>query len=120
MTDPRGRYMLTYTGKKFYPLDIRPDDICIEDIAHGLAGEGRFGNQAPRRISVAEHSLMVSHLVPSKYALWGLLHDASEAYIKDIPSPVKAYLLDYKIMEEALMAVIAEVFKLTPEFQHDK
>lgn len=123
ISTPRiGRYMLTFTGRKFYPNDIRPGDICIEDIAHGLAGELRFGGQSPRRITVAEHSLLVCEYLSIEsvqLGIWGLLHDASEAYLKDIPSPVKVLLPDYKALEDKVMSAIALEFGLPAGFQHD-
>lgn len=119
MPTPRvGRYMLTYTGRKFYPADIRPGDICIEDIAHGLAGEMRFGGQSPRRITVAEHSILVAQVLSGSSRLMGLLHDASEAFLKDIPSPVKVLLPDYKELESAVMRAVAYEFGLPAGFQH--
>lgn len=118
----QGRYMLTFTGKKFYPYDIRLGDICLEDIAHGLAGEFRFGGQSPTRITVAQHSLTVSAMLRPLgpvYELMGLLHDASEAYIRDIPSPAKEHLADYKTLEHRLMHWVAETFDLPPGFEHN-
>lgn len=108
----RGAYMLTFTGKKFYPMDIRQGDICIEDIAHGLAGMNRFGNQSPYRYTVAQHSVHMSYLL----GMAGLLHDASEAYILDMPTPVKIYLSQYKEMEERLMTTISRKFGLPTFF----
>ena len=110
--------MRTYMGKKFYPQDLRVEDICIEDIVHGLSGELRFGGQSPNRITVAQHSVWVAEKLPDHLKLAGLLHDASEAYLKDIPSPVKDLLPDYKRLEHDLMCVIADVFGLDDEFWH--
>lgn len=113
-----GRYMRTYTGKKFYPGDLRVEDICIEDIIQGLSGEFRFGGQSPNRITVAQHSVWVAEKLPDNLKLAGLLHDASEAYLKDIPSPVKDLLPDYKRLEHDLMCVIGSAFGLEGEFWH--
>jgi hypothetical protein len=55
---------------------------------------------------------MVSYLVPKGMEMWGLLHDATEAYLVDIPRPVKAYLKDYNVIEDLCMETIAEKFKL--------
>ena len=80
--------MSTYTGKKFFPFDPRPEQICIEDIAHGLSMLCRFSGQCPYFYSVAEHSIYVVHCLPDNLQLEGLLHDASEAYLADLPRPV--------------------------------
>ena len=90
----KDRYLSTYTGKKFYPYDPRPEQICIEDIAHGLSMLCRFAGQCRFFFSVAEHSIAVAHLLPANLKLFGLLHDASEAYLADLPRPVKAGLPD--------------------------
>ena len=90
MSHLKDRYLSTYTGKKFYPYDPRPEQICIEDIAHGLSMLCRFAGQCRFFFSVAEHSIAVAHLLPANLKLFGLLHDASEAYLVDLPRPVKA------------------------------
>ena len=100
----------TYTGKVLHFLDPRIEEIDIEDIAHSLANECRFGGHTSKFYSVAEHSILVASLCPRHLQLAGLLHDASEAYIRDIASPVKQYLGGYKEIEEGLMRVIAEKF----------
>lgn len=77
--------ILTYTGKHLNPFTIQKKDICIEDIAHALACINRFGGSARVPHSVAQHSVFVKRLLNNTpYALQGLLHDASEAYIGDI------------------------------------
>lgn len=85
----RHAFTTTYTGKLFYPLNPWAGDVCIEDIAHHLALEGRFSNALERPYSVAEHSVRVSRLLSGRDALAGLLHDASEAYLRDLPTPIK-------------------------------
>jgi len=109
----RGDFIHTYTGKKFYALDPRPEDICIEDISHALSNLCRFGGHSPQYYSVAEHSVLVSECVPLKDALWGLLHDASEAYLCDIPRPFKQYLSNYKELEECIQRAIGDAFGLS-------
>ena len=83
----------TYKGLKFFPLDPKPEDVCIEDIAHHLAIKCRFGGATQVPYSVAEHSVRVSEcLVPlgHRLQLVGLLHDAAEAYLPDWPAPIKS------------------------------
>ena len=79
------------TGRPFWPLGAKLEDICVEDIAHSLAMKCRWNGHPQRFISVAEHSVVVSRLVPKHLALAGLFHDAGEAYLMDIPSPIKGY-----------------------------
>lgn len=103
-----GDWMQTYTGKAFYPLDPRPEDIDIVDIAHALSQLCRFGGHCNRFYSVAEHSVLVSHSVPPQYALEALLHDATEAYVVDVPRPLKAALSRvYANIEEGIWRVLA-------------
>lgn len=99
-------YISTYTGKHFDFINISADDICIEDIAQGLSNECRFAGQIDSFYSVAQHSVYVSLIVPPEYALEALLHDASEAYCKDIPSPLKALLPEYKAIEKNVQKII--------------
>lgn len=106
-------WIQTFSGKKFYPLNPLPQEICIEDIAHGLANTCRFAGQCNVNYSVAQHSLLVSHRVPPEHALWGLLHDASEAYHGDLARPIKNHLPGYRQMQDRLMAAIAQRFGLT-------
>lgn len=99
-------YISTFTGKHFDFINITMDDICIEDIAQGLSNECRFAGQISQFYSVAQHSVYVSQIVPPEYALEALLHDASEAYCKDLPSPLKALLPEYKAIEKKVQKVI--------------
>ena len=88
----RGEWMQTYTKKRFFPLDPSPEDIEIVDIAHHLSNICRFTGATLTHYSVAQHSVMVSRLVTPNLALFGLLHDAPEAYIGDIGRPLKVCL----------------------------
>lgn len=110
----KGDWILTYSGVEFWPLDARPEEILIEDIAHALSMTCRYGGHVKEFYSVAQHSVLVSKLVPAKDALWGLLHDASEAYICDLPRPVKRQIAQYKEIEDDLLGVIARRFGLDP------
>ena len=112
-----GDWIQTFSGKKMFPLNPQPDQISILDIAHALACECRFTGHCREFYSVAQHSVLVSKQVPERDALWGLLHDASEAYLCDFARPLKRHskLGDlYREAENRLMAVICEVFGLPP------
>jgi hypothetical protein len=106
----RGDWMQTFSGHQFFPLDPRPEDLCIGDIAHALSNLCRFGGHVREFYSVAQHSVIVSQLLPKNLKLAGLLHDATEAYLVDIPRPLKRALPEYKAIEHRLELVIAEKF----------
>lgn len=112
MTERKGDWIQTYTGKAFWPLDPRADEVNILDIAHALSNICRYTGHVSRFYSVAEHSVLVSLNVPPEYAMWGLLHDASEAYLTDIARPVKKYLTNYRDIEHGIMSAVAEHFLL--------
>lgn len=89
----RGRFVETFTGGRFDPFDPSPEAVRLEDIAGGLAHTCRFGGHCRRFYSVALHSLHVSVELEDegrRLAAYGLLHDAGEAYLGDVPRPVKA------------------------------
>lgn len=100
----------TFTGKYMNVFKPTPEMICIEDIAHALSNQCRFGGHLPIFYSVAQHSLNCSYLVENKLKLEALMHDASEAYLLDIPSPIKKGLTNYKEIEDRLMEAIAVRF----------
>ena len=113
-----GDWILTRTGIQFWPLDPRVEEIKIEDIAHALAMQCRFSGHCAHHYSVAQHSVIVSANAPAEAALWGLLHDAAEAYLVDLPRPIKRYSelgSIYKTLEARIMRCIAEKFNLGPE-----
>lgn len=107
-----GGMMQTVSGRAFWPVDPRPHDIHIEDIAHALSMMCRYGGHCNQFYSVAEHSVHVSNNVPSEDALWGLLHDAAEAYIADIVQPAKHYISGYDEAENRLMQAICRRFNI--------
>ncbi len=103
-------WVQTYTGKQFWPLTPRIEDVDILDIAHGLSLNCRFNGQCDEHLSVAQHSVIVSEHVPSYLALRGLLHDASEAYIPDIQRPIKSAFGNIEEIEGRLLSVIGRAF----------
>lgn len=111
----KGDWIQTYTGIAFWPLDAREEEIDILDIAHSLSMQCRFGGHCEEFYSVAEHCCHIYDLVSDKHKLWGLLHDASEAYLVDLPRPVKRSIPDYKEIENNLMKVICSKFELSEE-----
>lgn len=111
----RGPWIQTFTGRKFFPAAPSPDDVHIEDIAHALSMLCRYGGHCRQFYSVAEHSLHASFFVPPADALWALLHDASEAYLVDVPRPVKPLLGGYRDLEAGIMRAVCTRFGLAPE-----
>lgn len=107
---PVGDWFLTFTGKQFYPLDPRPEDMCIEDIAHALSNICRFGGHSQNFFSVAQHSVIVSNICAPEHAFLGLMHDAPEAYCGDVVRPLKYSLPDYIRYEDRIWEVVAEKF----------
>lgn len=108
----RGYNMQLCSGKPFYPMMPSSDDIDIIDIAHSLSMQCRFNGHVQEFYSVAQHSVIVSHICSPEYALDGLLHDASEAYIGDIIRPVKYSIPGIDEIEDRIQKCIAEKFNL--------
>ena len=100
----------TVSGIYINVFDPTPEMICIEDIAHALSFQCRFGGHLPEFYSVAQHSANCCALVEPEHKLAALLHDASEAYLLDIPRPIKNRLGNYKLIENELMCVIADKY----------
>jgi 5'-deoxynucleotidase YfbR-like HD superfamily hydrolase len=108
-------WILTYTGKKFNPFNPNPYSICIEDIAHSLSMLCRFTGHSSFFYSVAQHSVYVSKNCDDCDSLYGLMHDATEAFMQDIPSPLKRSGIfdEYKVYEKILQDMIYEKFAAT-------
>lgn len=110
-------WLPTYSGRHIDILEPREDDVCLMDIAHHLAEEPRFGGGLIRHYGVAEHSVRMMLLM--KY--WGegveslretLFHDATEAYLKDLPRPIKILIPQYRELEEKHRLVIYHRYRL--------
>ena len=108
----RGDWMQTYTGARFYTLDPRPEEINPDDIAHALSLLCRYGGHVDRFYSVAEHCVLMSEAVPPEHALYALLHDATEAYVCDVPRPLKRQLAGYREIEDRVWWAIVCHFGL--------
>lgn len=106
----------TYGGRFFDFKHPERYDYDIEEIAHALSNVCRYGGHSRWFYSVAEHSVLVSRVVPPELALCGLLHDASEAFVGDMPSPLKALCASYKTIENRVQRAIADRFVLPYPF----
>lgn len=113
----------TASGIMFDPLNPKIEDIRIKDIAHALSNQCRFSGHTKRHYSVAEHSVYVSRYTRVGNELAGLLHDASEAYLLDIPSPIKQApeFLFYRQAEKRLQDLIYKKYSVVPDWNdiHD-
>lgn len=115
MQPRKGDWLQTFSGLAFWPLDPRPEEIRIDDIAHALSMQCRFTGHTKRFYSVAEHSVRVSEMCDPQDAMWGLLHDASEAYLSDVARPVKRLpvMAEYREAERQLLSVIVTKYGLS-------
>lgn len=120
-TDARkGDWCQSFTGRKMHPLDPRPEDFVIEDIAHALSRVARFAGHTKGDLaySVAQHSVLAARHVSPKAKLAALLHDASEAYTGDVPRPLKRHMhfdidgemVPFKVVEDRIQDAIHERF----------
>lgn len=111
----RKDWILTYTGRRFFPLIPQAEDIDIRDIAHALSNQCRFTGHTRDFYSVAQHSVLVSLNCDPQDALWGLLHDAPEAYLVDLATPLKLSMElgpTYRWFEGGLMLSICDRFNI--------
>jgi hypothetical protein len=115
-------WFITISGKQFFPMNPRVEDIDIEDIAWALSRLPRWGGHSQEHIPVAQHSVVVSRIVPHPHALLGLMHDTPEAYMgADLMSPIKRHCPDFRAVEDRIWAAIRERYdlgELTPEVKH--
>jgi 5'-deoxynucleotidase YfbR-like HD superfamily hydrolase len=116
VSERKGDWSQTYTGRQFWPLDPRPEDVCLEDVAHHLSNICRFGGACGMFYSVAQHAVLVSTVAerraiqacvpPSdvqRLALHGLHHDDAEAYIGDMVRPLKRFIPQFVEIEDAIV-----------------
>jgi 5'-deoxynucleotidase YfbR-like HD superfamily hydrolase len=114
----RGFCVQTRNGEHFDPKVGKLSAVVVDDIAHALSNLCRFSGHCRSFYSVAEHSVLVSRIIRDAYpqdtnAIWaGLLHDATEAYVGDITTPLKDLLPQFKELEEQLAVKIAKKFKI--------
>ncbi|WP_114152805.1 phosphohydrolase [Chromobacterium haemolyticum] len=102
----------TVSGRYVDLLHPSPSDIEIHDIAHHLAHLCRFGGACRQFYTVAEHSVRVAAILPPRLKLAGLLHDATEAYVGDVVTPLKKILPTYQYTEGLVAAAVEARFRL--------
>ncbi len=105
--------LCTYTGKLIDLENVKAEDICIRDIAHALSLLCRYNGHTKHFYSVAEHCVLLSKAegMPGT-PLARLLHDAAEAYLGDVSSPLKPFLHYYQYLEDRIQKVIAEKYRI--------
>ena len=106
----KGDWCQTSLGAQFWPLDPRVEEVHLEDIAHALSNLCRFGGHCREFYSVAQHSVLAARCAPIGLQAQALLHDATEAYLVDVPRPIKRNLTGYAEIEEGLARIIGQRF----------
>jgi len=100
--------ILTKSGAYFDLMSPSCNSFGLDDIAHALGNTCRFGGHTKQYYSVAQHCVLVSQIVPEKHAWAALMHDAAEAFIGDLPTPIKNMLPYYQAMENEIQQAICE------------
>lgn len=106
-----GDWIQVFTGKRFWVLDPRPEEVDIEDIAHALSHQCRYGGHVEDFYSVAEHCVLLAQWVwkttgDQALTFAALMHDAGEAYLPDLARPTKNFMPEYLKIEAGLEQVI--------------
>jgi 5'-deoxynucleotidase YfbR-like HD superfamily hydrolase len=114
MSEFKGDYIGTYSGKQVHLPHPDPESIDINDIARALSHAARFAGHTSEHWSVAQHSMACAILVPARHKLQALMHDATEAYLCDMPTPFKQMMPQYQELEHNLWLAIAQKFNLDP------
>lgn len=109
-------HISTYLGNRLNLTEPDVKDVAIEDIAHGLAFQCRFNGQTREFYSVAQHSLMVMSLVGEELKLTALLHDAAEAFLGDMVTPLKRMIPGYADIETVVLKTIGDRFGVNLAF----
>ncbi len=109
----------TYNGNVVYPFAMEKSVVSLEDIAHSLSMQVRYGGHCINFYSIAEHSVLMARYFIERHeydnALYALLHDASEAYLSDINSFVKPFLNGYKELENYVSDSIYRSFGMSTD-----
>lgn len=104
--------LITCTQELVNPLELRPQEINIWDIAHPLSQICRFTGHSPFHYSVAQHCCLLAQRVPEELKLQALLHDAAEAYLNDIAGPIKhLYSIDGQPFRVAEAHTLTSILK---------
>jgi uncharacterized protein len=101
-------------GRRFWPLEPRAEDIHLDDVIHALSNLCRYGGHTREFYSVAQHTVYVAHRTPQPLRKWALVHDFSEAYLVDMPRPIKHQpeFEFYNVAEGRIQRAVFERFGL--------
>ena len=108
----RGDWMITHTGKRFWPLDPRPAEICFADVGAALSMMCRYNGHTRRFYSVAEHSTLLARYFLERgeggRARYALAHDMPEAYSGDVIRPLKRHWPAAEVIEARIAVAVGE------------
>lgn len=107
--------IMTVSGLYFDYINPTPEMVSVLDIAHHLSHICRFTGATRQLYTVAQHAVLVSYLVPRKFAYQGLHHDDTEAYVGDMNRPLKMLCPEYRRIEARVWSVIAKKLGLPEE-----
>lgn len=108
-------YITTYGGTHFFPTEPDMHDFHIRDAAHALSLICRGNGHVKQFFSVGQHCIRCALEAEARgcsmrVRLACLLHDASEAYMSDVPRPFKQYLMDYRKFEDQFLTLIYQKY----------
>lgn len=112
-------WIQTVSGRVVNPLLMDINDVHMGDIAHALSQIVRFTGHCSQPYTVAQHCVHVSYLCNPVFAKEALLHDAAEAYLNDLNTPVKKELSRYRDIEDDLLRVIYRKYGLAEGLPKD-
>lgn len=107
-----GDWISTFSGRCFWPLDPKVEDLSLMDIAHSLSMQCRYTGHTRVFYSVAQHSCLVARECSKENQKVGLLHDAPEAYITDLARPIKRFMPEYVAVENRIWQAVARRWQL--------
>lgn len=126
MSDRNGTFMLTASGRRFWPLDPRADEVDLWDIAQALANQGRYNGHTRHFYSVAQHCVELARWFLKQgnvdHARWACVHDAAEAYTGDMIRPLKPHFPEFIEVERKVERLVFDALGMRgelPKAVHD-
>lgn len=125
----KGTWLETFSGIQFWSMDPRPEEVKIEDIAHSLCNLCRFAGHSRVFYSVGRHSENCRRVAERvrgsspdalRLQMLCLIHDAAEAYIGDLPRPIKQFIPEFKTVERKVEAIIYEALQIAPPTEEEE